>query len=383
MKKRSWIALLLVPALMLPLSGCGVLDRSHLSVETHSESPEKEQNSSILRAESYHELVEDILYFVQNREETGTVRFVDYSGDVDEDLDNACREVYEQDPLGSYAVDYIKYETTSVVSYQEATFTIGYRRTLQQINSITNVTGTSAIRAEISTALAQFDEETVMRVSYFSGTTEDITQLIRDAYYETPLAAFGYPSATVTLYPDSGTQRIVEIILSYPESHAALVEKATATMSAANTLLSSLGSSDAEKLWEALAVLLKQNTDYLPEGGSSAWSALTEGAADSEGLALAYELLCQQESISVYVVPGTLNGEQHFWNIVATADGFRHLDLSAGVAAHSDAEMASAGYSWDTQAFPACGDPIEIAEPPASENSVSASLESAASIAVP
>ena len=58
-------------------------------------------------------------------------------------LDEACLEVVQEDPLGAYAVDFIKNDYTTIITTYEATITISYRRTREQINSLVNVTGTS------------------------------------------------------------------------------------------------------------------------------------------------------------------------------------------------------------------------------------------------
>lgn len=68
------------------------------------------------------------------------------------------------------------------------------------------------------------------------------------------------------------------------------------------------------------------------------------------------------------VVPGTLDGSPHFWNVVRTESGYRHLDLTRGADSRgqypllSDREMAALGYQWDTQAVPPCGEPSDSQE---------------------
>ena len=96
--------------------------------------------------------------------------------------------------------------------------------------------------------------------------------------------------------------------------------------------------------------------------------ALVAGAADSEGLSLAALLLAQRLELTGMVVPGTLDGSPHFWNVVRTESGYRHLDLTRGADSRgqypllSDREMAALGYQWDTQAVPPCGEPSDSQE---------------------
>ena len=48
-------------------------------------------------------------------------------------LNRACLEVAKDDPLGAYAVDFIKNDYTTILTTYEATITVSYRRTLEQI----------------------------------------------------------------------------------------------------------------------------------------------------------------------------------------------------------------------------------------------------------
>ena len=91
-------------------------------------------------------------------------------------------------------------------------------------------------------------------------------------------------------------------------------------------------------------------------GHSTAYDALIEGVADSEGAALAYQLLCDQAGVECTVVRGTLYGEPHFWNIANVGeDGIRHVDLSAGLFSLTDEELTERGvYEWDRGEYPAC-----------------------------
>ena len=48
----------------------------------------------------------------------------------------ACDEISHSDPLGAYAVDRIQHSFTRMVSYYEATITIDFRRTAEQIAAV-------------------------------------------------------------------------------------------------------------------------------------------------------------------------------------------------------------------------------------------------------
>ena len=183
MKKRI---ILLALALSVALTGCEVmLERSYSASSPHVDKLTTAGDPSVVRVETYRELVSALLYLVSRGEEEGAIQFYSYTSDVEADLTAACLEVTTQDPLGAYAVDYIRHELSQVVAYDQANLSIHYRRTLEQIRSLVNVTGTSAIRTEIQTALSNFEEELVLRVAYFSEDEAFLRELIRQAYYDT------------------------------------------------------------------------------------------------------------------------------------------------------------------------------------------------------
>ena len=159
---------LLLTALLL-LTGCSsLLENPYAVVEPHTERPATAEDSSAVQAGTYSELVNTVLFFVSQGTEKGLIQLTDdYDGDVEEDLNRACLEVAKDDPLGAYAVDFIKNDCTKVLTTYEATITISYRRTREQIRSLVNVTGTSAIRDEVRAALADFQSEVALRVGYF------------------------------------------------------------------------------------------------------------------------------------------------------------------------------------------------------------------------
>ena len=237
--KRGIAAALALSCALLLTGSSSLLESPYAVVEPHTERPATAEDSSAVQAGTYSELVNTVLFFVSQGTEKGLIQLTDdYDGDVEEDLNRACLEVAKDDPLGAYAVDFIKNDCTKVLTTYEATITISYRRTREQIRSLVNVTGTSAIRDEVRAALADFQSEVALRVGYFTESADSIAALVRQAYYDEPAGALGMPEFTVSLYPASGgQQRIVEILLTYPEDTQALRQKSDDLQSTADALV--------------------------------------------------------------------------------------------------------------------------------------------------
>lgn len=372
-------ALLLAGALLL--SGCAAMtERDYLSIQPHKDALSAGNDPSVFRVENYTELGEAIHGMVEAGVEHGVVHLSNYAprsakGDVEADLADACAEVAQRDPLGAYAVDFIKHDKAYIVSYYEANIYITYRRTPEQVKSIVSVTGTSAVRTEIQEALSGFSAEKVLRISYFAEDAAAIRDLVRQAYYASPLFALGMPEIEVDIYPSderyTGALRIVEISLTYPEDQETLRKQAQALAQRAGGLSGVTQGLGGEVSARAIDLLLKSDVTYLspeqkdgPQRRNTAYAALVEGTADSEGLALAYQLLAEQEGLESYVVSGAVGDTPHFWNIVGLPDGeYRHVDVTAeeGVGL-SDADLVALGYRWDRSAYRACG-----AQPPPQE----------------
>lgn len=364
---RTWaikgrFAALGLTALVL-LSGCSaMLEREYQSVEPHVRLSVAEDDSNAVWAETYSELQSAILAQVKAHQEEGVIRLRNWKGDVEEQLTRACDEISHSDPLGAYAVDRIQHSFARMVSYYEATITIDYRRSAEQIAAVTTVTGSGAIRAELLDALDGFVPETVFQINYFDETQDAdyIRGLIREAYYDQPAAALGMPEAQVNLYPDEGSRRVVEVLLTYPEDTKTLQGKRVQLEDAATDLVEPYRTGLAHQvLASVLFSALRERSAADDAAGATAYAALVEGAADSEGMALAYKELCDLTELPCQVVEGDLGGAHHFWTIVTLEEGSFHVDPSREESILlTDAQMAQAGYTWPEGEYPVCGEAV-------------------------
>lgn len=357
----------------LALTGCStLLNREYSFVTKYSATPTADGDSTTLRVESYQELVNAVLYLVTQREVHGCLRLYNYDqAKVADDVNAACLEVVQEDPLGAYSVDYIRSDISTIVSYYEVDLEITYRRTQEQIASIVAATGASAIRTGLQQALASFSPEVVLRISYFEEDDAYISNLVREAYYSNPSSALGQPQAQIYLYPQQGQQRIVEVLLSYPLDRDTLLDRQQALQNKARELLGDLWYDAQDVPLEELAQMILAQGGYTPDGGDTAYDVLLGNGGNSRGLALAFALLCQENGQDFQIVEGEKNGSAHCWTVVQTENGYRHFDLTrvvqgeaavqAGPAGQeyslflTDGEVEALGYVWNTSETPLCG----------------------------
>ena len=357
MKRR---ALALCLAALLLLSGCSaMLNRNYRQVAPHEERPAMADDDDVYEPKNYADLLNAVLLFVTQGEEEGSIRIriPDYQPrpngqeDVPGDVQQACVEVAEI-PVANYAVNTITAACTRVINTYEVTVSVDYRRSQTQIRSIKTLAGSGAVRKAIQETLSTFSPELVFKAGYYAADAEIISGQFIRAYYDTPAAALGMPQISVKLYPEQGTEHVVEILFTYPEDTAALREKSSALIRRAAAISASYAALSADAVAQDSFAALRRQVNFLPDGeagGGTAHAALVERAAHSEGVALAFQLLSENTALESTVVRGILDGRPHFWNLVRLEDGeYRHVDatMEDGLF-RTDGELLELGYQWD------------------------------------
>lgn len=320
MKKRIFAMVL---CCLLLCSGCAsMLERNYSSSAAHVDYSGTE-DSSILRAESYQALVNSLLYFVGEHVGGGIIRLYNYTGNVEADLARACAEVMKEDPLGSFAVRSIDYESTRILTYYEVKFRILYQRTAVEVAEIRAVSGQSGIRQELQRITNNHLSHSTMRTAYFSGDPALVSHLFWLSFYGTPAAALEAPEFSAVFYPEEGTQRILDLEIIWPVTTEQLKEYSHSLSEAAESLFTAAPPADMGYTIQDLALLVRNTVAYDPSGSQTALDALTGMPVNDLGVLLALEFLCQQQGMEVSVVSDTSGAQM--WLIVATPSGYRHL----------------------------------------------------------
>lgn len=354
---QRFLAILLLAGLLL--SGCST-SRSYTSVTTHVDQRVSEDDPTILRAETYQELVSSILHFVSEVEESGTVRLYQYTGDVESDLEAACQEVLEEEPLGAFALESLEHSYSRIVSYYECEFTLVFRRTADEINAVTTAASTVSFREQLQKTMDAFGERLAVRTS-LSITEEAVLSMVTQYYYETPSLAVGLPSVTVTLYGGEGSgQKIVEIEFTYSQSSDTCREMQAELLNTAYAILAELdvSASDPTGLWKIYQTLSAYPI-YDGISTCSVYRFLINQKGSQQGASLSLLLFCQLMELDAYYVEGTVGDDTEYsWVMVQIGEYWCHMDLSLAddqdSFLRSDDELLELGYAWDQEEYPAC-----------------------------
>lgn len=214
MRKRVWA--LAAALLMLPLTGCGsLLNRDYSVTESHSSSYYESEDRSVLRAESYQDLVNALLVLISGEAKEGTIwLYPDDSGlSAPQAAERACLEVQKETPLGAYVVEYLTYTVDETPrNYDAIQLTVGYRRTAAQVAGIVHITSTSALGDLLREAARNHAAELVVQVGYFDHQAEEVRTQVRQIQAE--VEPESKEPWTVNFYPDSGNAGIIEVLLS-------------------------------------------------------------------------------------------------------------------------------------------------------------------------
>ena len=387
--KRIFV-LFLTALILFALCGCAAILEDEVYYTTaHPGSTASPSPDNGIEASDYESLKSAIFGFVKSHETSGLISIYTYEGDIDADVQKACAEIMEVEPIGVYALDSLDGVTTKIVSYYEVEIEAAFKRTKAQMDSIITISTLRYLRSEILNFISSYASEAVISTN-ISITQESVSELVRELYYENPLSVVMLPSTVVKVFPPEGINRIIEltfenwIAADHLQAYKESLERAVAIM-----VMQASGENDMEILRD-LCDMLMSACEYDADGAvliaeygtqnsaSTAYGALVTGSAVGEGYAMAYKALCDELGIECTVVLGKRGDMLHAWNIVALDGNYYHVDAAAcdedGFIAgflKSDEQLEEAGYVWDREAAKVCGGPFSIipeVEPPVEAN---------------
>lgn len=377
MVKRIF-TLVLIFAFILSLSGCSnIFRKEQLYVSKYTDNPN--DSDEAISIADYSRLKSAVKQMVKDHSTEAKFIFQGYDGDLQNDLSQLGWEIKSEDALAGFSVDYISYDLNRIVTYYEALVHITYKRTAEEVSEIVPVAGLTGFCEEISDTLANCKTKIVVQWVSRNLTEDDVVNAIMDIYYYNPAACVVTPSPQVTIYNSTILRNIVEIEIDYGYTDAELQTMKAKLAQKIKKLVDPLSSDEITNFTREAYNALIRVCEYDPLGnirndnpeledslGSTAYGALTEGCADSLGMALAFSSICKAAGVKCSVVRGSYNQVEHWWNIVNTKDTYWHVDVSGyhiiGLDASclkSDAQMQANGYLWEPSNYPKCVPAVE------------------------
>ena len=372
MKKRL-VAIIITASLLAALSACSLFKKEYLSVSKYKVDNQSASSSDTSQISDYSELKGSVITMVNNHQTEGRLRFTDYDGNIQGDLSQALVEVKAESALASFAVDYMSYDLSAIVTFYEASVYITYKHTQSEINDIKYITGKAGLTDAITPVLDELDSYIALRITSSTVTSDEVIAAVNKAYTQNPASCVVPPTITVQLHPESGLQRIIEINLEYGWKVSELKKMKSAMYDKIDKIIENASNVKAARLSLKLYQQLAETCEYDPTGsirsgkselnsglGSTAYGALVESCADSKGIAAAYSALCNAAGIECVIVDGTVNGDAHSWNIIKIEGNYFHVDVSANYSLGIEQaflqgdEQMKEKYIWDVTKYPVC-----------------------------
>ena len=356
------LAALVLALLLLMSAGCASLFDTEAYSEEDYEVPADTAGVEEADAISnYAALRRAIARLVADHAEAAELQFQNYDGSISQDLSTACWEVKSSTALGAFAVDYISYDLSRIVSYYQAVVYITYKRSEYQVSAREAVENTAGMRARLEKALRAGETYIVMELPAATLAGDTVREAVEQAYYGDPLVCPVLPAVEAGVYPETGVSRIVEVTMDYGLDPAGLLKRRAELKAAAGAL-----AAECRAAGEAPEALLRALCGYLAlrcrtdeAAPQTAWDALVAGTSGSEGEAMALLAVCQMLDIPCQIVFGRYEGEPHEWNIVTLGEDSCHVDVSHWTAGAEPVFLAGdeelwGAYWWDTSQYPAC-----------------------------
>lgn len=354
------------------LSGCASLaPEEYYAVTPHQDSSVQPAPADAITVKDYQSLKHAIWSQVHAGQTEGVIHVTNYDGVVEDDLRSAAYEVSKLDPLGAYAVDYMTHTCTRIVSYYEVRVSITFRRTAREIAQIQSVTTQEQLQERLERALDNGHSRLTVRVTGYAQQDQEIPALA-EAYCAANVSRImETPDVSISVYPETGNVRILEINFLYTNTPQTLLDKKDAVEESIHAAVEYIRyrEGDYDKAQLLYSYLIQRFQYQQAETVTPLYDALCGGIADPAGLAQAWQLICDRAGMECYTVTGLRNGEPYTWNILRAGSYYRHLDLAkcvlegSGLVLRSDPEMGS--YYWNTELLPAC----EFVYEPAPEES--------------
>ena len=363
MNCRKWICGLLAAAMLLSLGACGnMYDKEYVVESDYTPSIQAvEDTGDKIAVRDFAGLKRALLALVSEGAREGQLVFdAEYPADVAEDMASACWQVRTQDAMCAYCVENIAYELSKIVTHTEAKVTVSYTEAGENADSIVHMPVAAGVEELLQQCLSEGRKKLALLIDRSTYTAETMGDLVIGVYRSNPELLPQAPTIRVNMLSGSGMQRLYEINLDYGMDEEELSARRTELEQFSPFEADQLEGLDQVHLALAVYDYLAGHCQVSPTASGSVYAALIEENANSEGVALAFVVLCNRLGLSSRIIYGQKNGENHSWNLV-TVDGQNyHVDVTA----HTDQwpeegfllndQTAWLEYRWDVYSYPSC-----------------------------
>lgn len=350
--KKIMIMILLLAFL---LSGCSLwMDGEYHSVKPHASDGTKLADDKVT-VSGYQELRDALVEMVTSGRQQTTFYITGFElEEVDQYMNTAVMHVFQNSAIGAYAVDEITFDSGISGGIAAIAVDVSYIHGRQEILRIKRTNNMDGVQSLVKSALHDCEGTAVIRVDQYD--ERDLAQFVRDYVESNPHLCMEIPQVSVSVYPNRGEERVLEINFTYQTSRETLRSMQDIVSPIFSAAQMYVQNSDGEsQKYEQLYSFLMERFDYRYETSiTPAYSLLRYGVGDSKAFAMVFGIMCQNAELSCDVVSGTKNGEAYYWNVISIDGVLYHVDLLACNEAGEFLPVLPdemSGYVWDYSEF--------------------------------
>ena len=300
---------LVLAAVCLLLSGCvSWMEGNYVSITPYM-SPDDSDGQDIHWISNKEQLFDAVRDMV-NSGDTDDLFFVRDYGESTLNTDKwvVRYNIMNNDPVGAYSVQDIQFELGVNGGRSTLAVNIEYSRQKSEILRMKTLTEMEDVKNALAAALSGMETELVFYMEGYQNT--DFAQMVENYARENPNEVVEIPRVGVSLYPDSGENRVVELSFSYQTDRDSLrIMQSHVRQIFESAKLYVSGVEEDEVVLSRLYVFLTGGIDVnriLGQNRDSsitpAYSLLRYGIGDSKAFATVYAAMCRQVGLECITV---------------------------------------------------------------------------------
>lgn len=216
--------LALILALLCLTSCAAMLEREYTEAADHIEDQPPVANAAY-RAETYPALKAAMRSYMEEGMARGALRCpTTYPGNLSVDLEKAKRQLMEEDPLGSYALEDVSFRTSRIIAYYEVELDFTYKVDRRSLTSLPKAASQEALADLLRQALERRETQVAVYLTLYPESDDRFFSDALDLALD-PDGGEGEPGldlpeeaglTAVELYPKEGSRRVAVLELEYP-----------------------------------------------------------------------------------------------------------------------------------------------------------------------
>lgn len=316
---------------------------------------------------NYYALQSAVIGMIGNSRETNTIPISsDYDGSLEEDLARVTREITTENPLGCFAVASIVFDQTRVLTYQELSITIRYKRLSKEIAAIQECPSLRIFESRLSELLSSFGNQGFYSISGLGEGEEDLYDRAMRCWYSAADAAYGLRDITILTYPETGAKRIVEVQVQWTAGRQELLNQGEEARRQAKQICEQFQEETLEEKLAFVRDFLEESVEYDEEamrvvaetGGRqaktspyTAYGALVEGRAAQSGMAHGAKLLLDELNVNCSLIWGRRQGVSCLWLRVQSEGEGYHYDPTGDGGLMDEQRAAQSGFEYNDSVY--------------------------------